>query len=50
MRYVNDPMTIRQFHNFVSSQRCIAMDLYGQVCSESSGTRQISGTSASWTL
>ncbi|MEG1684147.1 MAG: acetyl-CoA hydrolase/transferase C-terminal domain-containing protein, partial [Oscillospiraceae bacterium] len=44
MRYVNDPSTIRQFHNFVSINGCIAMDLYGQVCSETSGTRQISGT------
>lgn len=44
MRYVNDPMTVRQFKNFVSINGCIAMDLYGQVCSESSGTRQISGT------
>ena len=44
MRYVNDPAVIRQFRNFVSINGCIAMDLYGQVCSESSGTRQISGT------
>ena len=44
MHYVNDPMTIRQFKNFVSINGCIAMDLYGQVCSETAGTRQISGT------
>ena len=44
MHYVNDPMTVRQFKNFVSINGCIAMDLYGQVCSETSGTRQISGT------
>lgn len=44
MRYVNDPMVIRQFKNFVSINGCVSMDLYGQVCSESSGTRQISGT------
>ena len=44
MRYVNDPGTVRQFKNFVSINGCISMDLYGQVCSESSGTRQISGT------
>lgn len=44
MRYVNDPGTIRQFRNFVSINSCIAVDLYGQVCSESAGTRQISGT------
>jgi len=44
MRYVNDPGTVRQFKSFVSINGCISMDLYGQVCSESSGTRQISGT------
>ena len=44
MGYVNDPMTIRQFSNFVSINGCISMDLYGQVCSESTGIRQISGT------
>lgn len=42
--YVNDPMTVCQFNNFVSINGCISMDLYGQVCSESSGTRHISGT------
>lgn len=42
--YVNHPDTIRQFKNFVSINGCIAMDLYGQVCSETAGTRQISGT------
>lgn len=44
MRYVNDPMTIRQFSRFVSINGCVSMDLYGQVCSESSGIRPISGT------
>lgn len=44
IRYVNHPDTIRQFENFVSINGCIAMDLYGQVCSETSGTRHISGT------
>ena len=28
----------------ISINACISADLYGQVCSESSGTRQISGT------
>lgn len=42
--YVNHPETIKQFKNFVSINGCIAMDLYGQVCSESAGTRHISGT------
>ena len=44
MWYVNDPGTIRRFAHFISINGCIAMDLYGQVCSETSGTRQISGT------
>ena len=44
MSFVNDPETIRQLDYFVSINGCVAMDLYGQVCSESSGTRQISGT------
>ena len=34
MHYVNDPCTIRQFKKFISINSCIAMDLYGQVCSE----------------
>lgn len=44
MAYVNDPATLRQHEKFVSINSCIAMDLYGQVCSETAGTRHISGT------
>lgn len=44
MRYVNNPHTISQFKKFISINGCISVDLYGQVCSESAGTRQISGT------
>ena len=44
MRYVNDPEIIRQLDHFVSISGCVSMDLYGQVCSETSGTRHISGT------
>ena len=44
MTYVNSPAVISQFKNFVSINGCIACDLYGQVSSESVGTRQISGT------
>ena len=44
MRYVNDPQVIRQLDDFVSINSCISVDLYGQVSSESVGTRQISGT------
>lgn len=44
MSYVNDPHTIGQFKNFVSINGALSIDLYGQVCSESAGIRQISGT------
>ena len=44
MRYVNDPYVLKSLDNFVSINGCIAVDLYGQVSSESAGTRQISGT------
>lgn len=44
MHYVNNPETIRQLDDFISINSCIAADLYGQVCSESAGTRHISGT------
>ena len=44
MWYVNNPETIRQLDHFVSINGCVSMDLYGQVCSETSGTRHISGT------
>jgi len=44
MTYTNDPAVIKQHEKFVSINSCISMDLYGQVCSESAGTRHISGT------
>lgn len=44
MDYVNSPEVISKMENFVSINNCISMDLYGQVSSESSGTRHISGT------
>ena len=44
MAYTNDPAVIKQHQKFVSINSCISMDLYGQVCSESAGTRHISGT------
>ena len=44
MAYVNDPAVLRQHEKFVSINSCISMDLYGQVCSETAGTRHISGT------
>ena len=42
--YTNDPKVIAQIDNFISVNNCVEVDLYGQVSSESAGTRQISGT------
>lgn len=42
--YVNSIPVIAQNDNMISINGCLAVDLYGQVCSESVGTRQISGT------
>ena len=42
--YCNDPANVGKQDNFVSINNCISVDLYGQICAESSGTRQISGT------
>lgn len=44
LEYVNAPEVMGRLDKLVSINSCIASDLYGQVCSESSGTRQISGT------
>lgn len=44
LEYVNAPESIAQLDNMVSINNCIAVDLYGQVCAESAGTRHISGT------
>lgn len=42
--YVNNISTVSQIDNFISVNSCIQVDLFGQVCSESSGAQQISGT------
>ncbi len=42
--YTNHPQIIAQIDNFVSINACVEVDLYGQVCSESVGTRHLSGT------
>lgn len=42
--YTNDPFVIAQNDKVVAINNCVEMDLFGQVCAESSGTRQISGT------
>jgi len=44
LSYVNCPEVIARHDNMISINACVSADLYGQVCSESSGTRQISGT------
>ncbi len=44
LRYVNDPYVIAQNEKMISINGCLNVDLYGQVASESAGTRQISGT------
>lgn len=42
--YTNDPNVIAQIDNFVSVNNCVEVDLFGQVSSESSGCRHLSGT------
>ena len=42
--YTNDPAVIAQIDNFISVNNCVEVDLYGQICAESAGVRQISGT------
>jgi len=42
--YTNDPYTIARNENQIAINSALRVDLRGQVCSESVGTRQISGT------
>lgn len=42
--YVNDPYVIGQNDDLVSINSCVQIDLMGQICSESVGPVQISGT------
>jgi acyl-CoA hydrolase len=42
--YVNDPYVIGKNHKMISINTSIEVDLTGQCCSESVGSRQISGT------
>lgn len=44
LSYVNDPAIIAKHDNMISINSCISVDLYGQICAESAGLRQISGT------
>ncbi len=43
--YVCDPGVISQMNNMIAINTLVEMDLTGQVCAESIGTRQISGSS-----
>jgi acyl-CoA hydrolase len=42
--YTNDPCVVGLIDNFMSINNAVEIDLFGQVNSESSGTKQISGT------
>ncbi len=42
--YINDPHVISSIENFVSINSCVQVDLLSQVCSETAGVRQVSGT------
>ncbi len=42
--YVNDPNVIAQNDNMISVNAAVEVDLWGQVCAETVGTRIISGT------
>ena len=44
MSYVNNPYVMAQLDDFISINGCLSIDLYGQISSESVGTRHISGT------
>lgn len=41
---VNDPQIVSKNDNFISINACLAVDLTGQVCSETIGSRQFSGS------
>ncbi|MDR0425146.1 MAG: butyryl-CoA:acetate CoA-transferase [Clostridiales Family XIII bacterium] len=42
--YTNDPFVIAKNDKVVAINNCVEVDILGQICSESAGTRQISGT------
>ena len=44
IEYLNDPYNIAKHDNFVSINATLEVDLIGQVCSESIGPKQFSGT------
>ena len=42
--YVNDPWVVSRNDNFISINSALQIDLTGQICSESIGSRQYSGS------
>ena len=44
LTYVNALETVAKIDHMISINSCIAVDLFGQISSESAGMRQISGT------
>lgn len=44
VEYVNDPAVISRNDNVISINAALEVDLFGQVCAESLGTRHMSGT------
>ena len=44
VEYVNDPDVICQNDNMISSNAAVEVDLFGQVCAESVGTKHMSGS------
>jgi butyryl-CoA:acetate CoA-transferase len=42
--YINDVNRVAMIDNFISINNAVEVDLFGQISSESSGTKQISGT------
>ena len=50
LEYVNSPRIIAQLDNMVSINSCIAVDLYGQISSESSACGISAAPADSWTL
>ena len=42
--YVNNPYTVGRIDNFISVNSCLEVDLLGQVCAESIGSKHFSGS------
>lgn len=42
--YVNNPYTVGKIRDFISVNSCLEVDLLGQVCAESIGTKHFSGS------